>query len=254
MTTRGTWRAKVIAAETKVVDAEAGLVRAVVSTEAADRDGDILRVAGWDLAHFNAHPILLADHNYASIRAQIGEWVSMEVTGKHLEGVAQYYIGEGNADADWGFKLAGKGRAAFSVGFSPDMDKAKEIKGGHGMFPSFEFNGQELLEVSHVTVPANAEALQALKAKGIHPAVAEVVDGLLADADLTTGSAVKTVSEAMLRLHPDDLAIFEQQIDRFDQLVQESGRQQGRARLRASAIDLDAIVRNAVARALKEAL
>jgi flagellar biosynthesis/type III secretory pathway protein FliH len=65
---------------------------------------------------------------------------------------------------------------------------------------------------------------------------------------------VKTVAEAMLRLHPDDLAIFEQQIDRFDQLVQESGRQQGRARLRASAIDLDAIVRNAVARALKEAL
>ena len=42
-------RRKLIRAETKVEDAENGLVRAVVSTEAKDRDGDIVREVHWDL-------------------------------------------------------------------------------------------------------------------------------------------------------------------------------------------------------------
>ena len=41
-------RHKPIRTETRVEDAECGLVRAVVSTEAKDRDGDIIREAHWD--------------------------------------------------------------------------------------------------------------------------------------------------------------------------------------------------------------
>jgi hypothetical protein len=106
----------------------------------------------------------------------------MDVKGLKLVGVARYYVGEGNEQADWGFNLASKGRAAFSVGFIPDMDKAIQIedKDGDGFWGPFEFKGQELLEVSQVTIPANADALQILRSmKGLHPAVSEIVDETL---------------------------------------------------------------------------
>jgi len=171
--------------ETKVIDAKTGRVEAVVSTESTDRQGDIIRQDGWDMKSFMAHPVLLASHDYYDLRSQIGEWESMAVKGKQLVGIARYYIGEGNEQADWGFKLASKGRAAFSVGFIPDMDKAKRIEGDDSdddFFAHFEFNGQELLEVSHVTIPANADALQVIRAaKGLHPAIAEIVDEALRD-------------------------------------------------------------------------
>ena len=88
----------------------------------------------------------------------------MAVKGKKLEGVARYYVGQGNPEADWAFVLASEGKAAFSVGFIPDMEKAKEresSRGGGGFFRSpMEFQGQELIEVSQVNVPANSAALQ----------------------------------------------------------------------------------------------
>lgn len=155
---------KMVVPQTKVLDTAKGQVRAVVSTETIDRDGDIIRVAGWQLENFLKHPVLLSSHNYGQLRSVIGEWQSMEAKQRpsRLEGVAHYYIGEGNEEADWAFKLAEKGRAAFSVGFIPDMDKAVEREGDRG-FGSYEFNGQELLEVSQVSIPSNPEALQQLK-------------------------------------------------------------------------------------------
>lgn len=170
-------RHRIISTRTRTVDKAAGLIEAVVSTEAKDRDGDIIRASGWDLAHFLANPVLLASHNYGDLRAQIGHWESMKVVNRQLVGVAKYYVGEGNEQADWGFNLASKGMAAYSVGFIPDLDKAKELDNG-GWLPSFEFKGQELLEVSHVSVPSNPEALQLAVGKElgglIHPAVRAV--------------------------------------------------------------------------------
>ena len=180
---------KVARAETKALDGNR--IEAVVSTEGKDREGDIIRVAGWDLANFQKHPILLASHDYYSLRSQIGEWESMAVKGKSLVGVARYYVGEGNDEADWGYRLAQRGRAAFSVGFIPDMSKAKELGEGDDWFPHYEFNGQELLEVSHVSVPANAEALQRMKGLTLHPVVAELVEDALKDA----GSASEHVAD-----------------------------------------------------------
>lgn len=133
-----------------------------MSTEARDRQGDIIRARGWELSEFRKHPTLLVDHDYTDIRSQIGQWEDVKVVGDALVGVARYYVGEGNEKADWAWKLAAKGRAAYSVGFIPDMDKAKELD-GDGWFPNYEFAGQTLLETSQVTVPANPEALQVAK-------------------------------------------------------------------------------------------
>lgn len=133
-----------------------------MSTEARDRQGDIIRARGWELSEFLKHPTLLVDHDYSDIRSQIGQWEDVNVVGDTLRGVARYYVGEGNEKADWAWKLASKGRAAYSVGFIPDMDKAKELD-GDGWFTNYEFDGQKLLETSQVTVPANPEALQVAK-------------------------------------------------------------------------------------------
>jgi hypothetical protein len=175
-------RSKFVRPEIKVIDKSAGLITAVVSTEAVDRDGDIIRQAYWDLNHFKAHPILLSSHNYRGLQNQIGEWTEMDVKDSKLVGSAKYYVKEGNPEADWGFKLASKGRAAFSVGFVPDMSQAKTID-SHGNI-SYEFNGQELLEVSQVTVPSNADALQSFKGIGLHPELDAIVTEIMDDMDV----------------------------------------------------------------------
>ncbi len=179
-------RHKLIRAETKVLDAKKGLVSATVSSETRDRDGDIIRVAGWDFTNFMKHPVLLADHNYRSIQSQIGEWEKMEVMKgrKTVEGIARYYINEGNDDADWGFKLAEKGMAAYSVGFIPDMEKATPLGESKDMFGPLEFNGQEMLETSHITIPSNPDGLQRMKGFDQHPVIAGILEEMLGEVEL----------------------------------------------------------------------
>lgn len=177
---------RVISTTTKVIDKQNGLIHAVVSTENKDRDGDIIRAEGWDLSHFRENPVLLSSHNYGSLRSIIGRWESMDVDRKkRLVGTARYFVGEGNEEADWGFNLAAKGMAAFSVGFIPDMSQAKRLGASEDdeLWPNFEFRGQELLEVSHVTIPSNRQALQQVKSLGssqlLHPAILDVVNHML---------------------------------------------------------------------------
>ena len=192
--------------EIKILDKAAGRISAVVSTESVDRDGDIIRQAHWDLDHFKAHPILLSSHNYRGLTNQIGEWTDMRIEGKQLVGDALYYLKQGNQEADWGFVLASKGRAAFSVGFVPDMASAKTIE-SHGNM-SYEFQGQELLEVSQVTVPSNAEALQSLKGIGLHPEMDTLVTEVLGDFDNeireVADEAVEETEEAIERIWISD--------------------------------------------------
>lgn len=173
-------RFKVIKAETKVEDEAEGLIRAVVSDESVDRDGDIIRQRHWTLDAFNRHPVLLSSHNYSSLRSQIGTWETMEVKGAKLMGLARYFVGQGNPEADWGFHLAQRGVAAFSVGFTPDMDKARPIEAGKPG-KGLEFRGQELLEVSQVVVPSNSNALQRMKGMELTEPIKGIVDSILAD-------------------------------------------------------------------------
>ena len=61
---------KVIRAETKMVEAKTGRIHAIVSNEDMDRDGDVIRVAGWILDSFKQHPVLLSSHDYISLQDQ----------------------------------------------------------------------------------------------------------------------------------------------------------------------------------------
>jgi hypothetical protein len=190
---------KFVRPEVKILDKAAGVISAVVSTESMDRDGDIIRQGYWDLEHFKSHPILLSSHNYRGLTNQIGHWNNMAVQDNKLVGEAQYYLKAGNQEADWGFVLASKGMAAFSVGFVPDMSKAKQIEANGNL--SYEFNGQELLEVSQVTVPSNADALQSFKAFGLHPELDQMVTEMLQE--IKVDEVVEEVVDEKPIVQPD---------------------------------------------------
>jgi hypothetical protein len=176
------FQSKVVRAETKVLDGSLGRVEAIMSTEQEDREGDVIRAAGWVLDSFLQHPILLSSHDYYSLRNQIGEWEDVKIRSKQLVGTARYYVGEGNEEADWGYKLAARGRAAYSVGFIPLEFKEREAATYTTGWGAFEFVRQELLETSHVTVPANPGALQLMvRSKTLHPALRAIAHELLTE-------------------------------------------------------------------------
>ena len=185
---------------TKVIDEANGLISAVVSTESKDRDGDVIKAEGWDLGNFQRHPVMLANHDYHSLKSQIGEWQSMEVKGETLQGVAKFFIGKGNEEADYAFELAKMRKLAFSVGFIPDMDKAVPLHkddafGVRGM----EFNGQELLEVSAVTVPSNPDALQRIvKSSMAEPALKEIAEEQLSDLEEKIDEQTESISDDVI--------------------------------------------------------
>ena len=144
---------KLTAAEVKSVDVENGTVTAVVSDESVDRDGDIIRVVGWQLEAFRALPVMLADHEY-SIEKTIGKWKDIRIEGTQLIGTAEYFLNAGNELAEHAFALAQRGLAAFSVGFKTYPEHTSRLDTGGS-----EYKKQELLEISQVAIPANPHAL-----------------------------------------------------------------------------------------------
>jgi hypothetical protein len=247
------FRTKIVRAETKLLDDKGGRVSAVVSSESADRDGDVVRVDGWDLTAFQKYPVLLSSHEYRSLRSVIGEWESMEVHGKQLIGTAKYFVGEGNEEADWGFNLAKRGRAAFSVGFIPDMTKASPLGNvetdGLTAFQPMEFKGQELLEVSHVTIPSNPDALQRMKALDLEPALADVVDEILTDHEPQSDGYDRAELDARF----DRLEAAIKQVSNL-MVIDQAARAKAQQILldRERAEDLKAVIRRAAAMAVKE--
>lgn len=167
-------------AETKEVEGEQGYIKAVVSTEAIDRDGEVILSKAWGntIGEFMKHPVLLSSHDYNDLTKQLGEWVDLKVTDNGLEGTAKYYINKGNAEADWGYELAKRGQAAFSVGF---MSK-DYVEGGttqNGYDPKRTYTDVELLEISQVSVPSNREALVEMRSKGINKIAEEIANEIL---------------------------------------------------------------------------
>ncbi|MBU2346649.1 MAG: HK97 family phage prohead protease, partial [Gammaproteobacteria bacterium] len=168
---------KTFRAEIKSANEETGEIDMLIpmSTASIDRDGESIDPMGWkkSLPAFRKRPILLSSHNYGDLRKQIGEFTRIKATPEGLFAKPKYYVNEGNEEADWAFKLASRGVAAYSVGFMPvkweDGDGEKE--------PRRTYTEQELLEISHVTVPSNRDAIQGLRSKSADdPIMTEILD------------------------------------------------------------------------------
>jgi len=151
----------------KAIDAEKFTVDAVISTPTIDRDKEIITVDAIKkgIKEYKKHAVLLSSHvSYGDLRKQIGEAVKFKFEDDKVTSRFKYYVGEGNPEADWAFKLAEKGIAAYSIGFYPieweDCDFNKT-----GIWR--KYTHIETLEVSQVLIPSNRGAYQANSFEGV---------------------------------------------------------------------------------------
>lgn len=155
--------AKIFRGIVKSFDEKTHIATVVISTKAIDRDGEVIEPAAFQkrLGNYMAHPILLSSHRAENLMRQIGEAKEIKITDEGVEGIYEWYVGKGNAEADWGWFLVMRGIAAFSVGFIPfewvDTQPGTDDR-NKGIWRRYV--DIELLENSQVLVPANPQALQ----------------------------------------------------------------------------------------------
>jgi len=144
-------------AEIEEVQKEERAFTVVASDETVDRYGDIVRASGWDLKAFKNNPIALFGHDH---RSPIGTVPEVEVKNKQL--LAKMVLApEGTdpfIDKLWRLIEANVLRAV-SVGFMPTVQPKMIRDEENDRIIGFDYDGQELLELSLVTVPANPAAL-----------------------------------------------------------------------------------------------
>lgn len=163
---------KIFKAEVKSIDLEKKRAVVVISTAKTDRDGDVILPDSFreNLKYYNAHPILLANHDYYSLMSNIGKAHKITINDKDVEADFEWFAGRVNdkgesvnPQADWAWFLAQEGIAAFSIGFKGleySWIEEKDQASGQKYIVGRKFTKIELLEVSQVVVPCNAGALQ----------------------------------------------------------------------------------------------
>jgi len=149
--------------EIRAEDEEKRILRFVISTEDVGRDGDIIRVAGWDFSHFRKNPVWLWGHERWSPPIGRVTEILKDVPHLRVEAAVQFLDAELNPFADMVYRMH---RARFLRGTSvswipkkvtrPDDDMRKDLNlGPWGVV----HEKAELLEASSVSVPADRKAL-----------------------------------------------------------------------------------------------
>jgi HK97 family phage prohead protease len=136
------------------------ILRFIGSDESQDRGGDRILNEGWELDNFVKNPVFLWAHDYFSLPIGKAQGVTSE-KGKLIFDI-QFATADQYEFADTVYKLYKGGfLTAVSVGFIPKEWKflEKEDDDPSQFFMPKIFLRQELLELSAVPVPANANAL-----------------------------------------------------------------------------------------------
>jgi uncharacterized protein len=134
----------------------------IITSEAIDRHGDIVRMSGANLDAFKKNPVVLYQHN--SNAAPIGRAVDIELRANQIVAEVEFHGKTEESRLVRDLVELGYMRTV-SIGFVPrkiternatDVEKAK--------LPAWrdtitEFESWDLLEFSVVTIPANPEAI-----------------------------------------------------------------------------------------------
>lgn len=163
------------------------IYRAVATTPALDRYGEVVLPKGAVLDNFLKNPVLLDSHNYTV--SSVGHVVNLTVEETQM--TFDFVFSADTRGQELEQKFVAGDMNAFSIGFKPkakldlwtpwdDMPEVKEVKveypdGSQGVvdLTSYEhvpyriYNKWELLEISPVAVPANPEALLMRQAEEI---------------------------------------------------------------------------------------
>lgn len=190
-------------------EADERVLSAVASTENPDRDHDILKSEGWQLDEYTDNPVLLFGHK--SDEPPVAKVTDIEKAGNRLEFKARFPKQGVYPFADTIYELYKEGfMKAFSVRFSSN-DYERNDEGG------MTFNKAKLLEISAVTVPANAEALvqQVKNHKNIKRGDEEMADTKATETKTEMQElkdelkALKEIVEAKKEVHmPDEITQF----------------------------------------------
>ncbi len=133
-------------------------LRFTISTGAVDREQDCVSLAGWDLLNYKRNPVVLWGHDAG--RLPIGRAFDVAIEGAALKASVEfipYDTPEAGQFAEAVYRLARDGFiAATSVGFRPIKWEytRDQARGADDWFPGIDFEEQELVEFSVVTVPA----------------------------------------------------------------------------------------------------
>lgn len=155
--------------EATITKASDGSFIAIASTNSVDRHGEVVDNNGWDLKAFKKNPVILwgHDHNEPAIGVSKKTWI--EGSGKKAKLMIQPLLHDVTEKARAIKQLVDMGVIkTLSVGFKP-------LESPDGI----TFTKNELLEVSMVNVPANADAMmmayKGLKEAGFDEEVIEDV-------------------------------------------------------------------------------
>lgn len=148
---------KDFSSKTKTIDAAAGIYEVLISTEAVDRQGDIVRAAGGQFENYLKNPVVLFAHDYSDFP------IAKTLTLQKKPGIgviARFQFPKWGTypKADIARKLWDEGLLnAASIGFNPI--KSINLDPNKPWGPQ-EYTEWELLEFSLVPVPANQEAVR----------------------------------------------------------------------------------------------
>jgi len=160
----------------KSVDEENRVVEFVVTSEALDRDKEVIRVDGVNLKNYKLNPVVLFSHDRHSL--PIGKATSITKHKDKITAKIQFATADEYAFADTVYRLVKGGYLrATSIGFLPDFNAIEYPRENASKKSPYRiFNKSELLEISICACPANQEALAT--GKSLTKAVEE---GLITD-------------------------------------------------------------------------
>lgn len=156
---------KVVFKSSELKAVEDGQYEFIASDETVDRYGDVVRVSGWETKNYKLNPIVLFQHQASN---PVGISTKVWIDGKKLMARIRLAAQGTSPFIDTLRKLLEQSIIrAVSVGFRPTAEP-NYIRDEHNdRVTGLEFIGQELLEISLVSVPANPNALNMAKSFGI---------------------------------------------------------------------------------------
>jgi HK97 family phage prohead protease len=129
-----------------------------ISSSAPDRESDTISVAGWSTDNYKRNPVVLWGHDQSAL--PVGRVTNLFSDGNTLKAEVEFATADVNPVAEMVYQGVKKGFIkATSVGFQPIEWQINEERQKSGSVPPVDFTKTELLELSIVNVPANAEAL-----------------------------------------------------------------------------------------------
>ncbi len=152
---------KQFSVDKKTVDAERGIFEAMITTEAVDRDGDIILADGGDLENFRKNPVVLDGHMHVTSLVVAKSLKEELIEGEGIKATFQFASRETSEHADNIRKLWEAGFLnAVSIGFILHKSEPRLDENGEELRRGRIFLEWELLEFSIVAVPANQDALR----------------------------------------------------------------------------------------------